>query len=73
MGNVMRTPASILRLGGGLPAAGPTGYGLFQVLLALVQIAIRILMLAGYRPASAWARSNSPHAFGTRCKLGYNV
>jgi hypothetical protein len=46
--NVMRTPASILGLGGGLPAAGPTSYGLFQMLLGLVQIAIRILMLAGY-------------------------
>jgi len=46
--NVMRTPASILGLGGGLPAAGPTSYGRFQMLLGPVQLAIRILMLAGY-------------------------
>ena len=45
--NVMRTPASILGHGG-LLAAGATCYGLFQMLLGLVQIAIRILMLAGY-------------------------
>jgi hypothetical protein len=44
----MRTPASILGLGGGLPAAGPTSYGRFQMLLGPVQLAIRILMLAGY-------------------------
>ncbi len=66
IGSVMRTSASILGLGGGLPAVGPTSYGLFQMLLGLVQIAIRILMLTGYRRAGAWARNNSPHAFGTR-------
>jgi hypothetical protein len=43
----MRTPASILGLGG-LLAAGATSYGLFQMLLGPVQLAIRILMLAGY-------------------------
>jgi hypothetical protein len=42
----------------GLPAARPTCYILFQILLGLVQAAIRILMLADPRRAGAWVRSN---------------
>ena len=64
-------PASIFRLGGGIPTARPTCYILFQMLPGLVQVAIRILMLAGYRRTDAWACSNFPHAFGThwnRCE-----
>ena len=66
LGNVMRASASIFGLSGRIPAAGPTCYELFQMLVGLVQLAIRILMVAGYRRTDAWARSNSSHAFGTR-------
>ena len=65
VGNVMRTSASIFGLSGRIPAAGPNCYELFQMLVGLVQFAIRFLMVEGYRRTGAWARSNSPHAFGT--------
>jgi len=51
---VLRVPASILALAGVLPAAGPTWYVLFQMLLGLVQFAIGLMMLAGYRRAGTW-------------------
>jgi len=54
VGGVLRIPASILELTGVLPAAGPTWYTLFQMLLGLVQVAIGLLMLAGYRRAGTW-------------------
>jgi hypothetical protein len=66
VGNVMRTSASIFGLSGRILAAGPTYYELFQMLVGLVWLAIRILMVAGYQRTDAWARSNSLHAFGTR-------
>jgi hypothetical protein len=51
---VLRVPASILQLAGVLPPAGPTWYVLFQALLALLQVTIGSLMLAGYRRAGLW-------------------
>ena len=57
---VLRVPASILALAGVLPAAGPTWYVLFQALLGLVQFAIGLLMLAGYRRAGPWGSFETP-------------
>jgi len=51
---VLRVPASALELVGVLPAAGPTWYVLFQALLGLLQFAIAVLMLVGYRRAGPW-------------------
>ena len=51
---VLRVPASILELTGVLPAAGPTWYVLFQALVGLLQVAIRVAMLVGYRRAGVW-------------------
>jgi hypothetical protein len=51
---VLRVPASILELTGALPAAGPTWYVLFQALVGLLQCAIGLAMLAGYRRAGVW-------------------
>ena len=48
---VLRVPASILELTGALPAAGPTWYVLSQALVGLLQCAIGLAMLAGYRRA----------------------
>ena len=51
---VLRIPASVLALAGVLPAAGPTWYVLYQGLLGVVQFAIALLMLVGYRRAGTW-------------------
>jgi hypothetical protein len=51
---VLRVPASILELTGVLSPAGPTWYVLFQALVGVVQVAIGLLMLAGYRRAGLW-------------------
>jgi hypothetical protein len=51
---VLRVPASVLELTGLLPAAGPTWYVLFQALVGLLQFAIGLAMLVGYRRAGVW-------------------
>ena len=51
---VLRIPASVLTLKGVLPADGPTWYVLYQGFLGLVQFAIALLMLVGYRRAGPW-------------------
>jgi hypothetical protein len=51
---VLRVPVSILQLVGVLPAQGPAWYALFQAFLGLVQFAIGLAMLAGYRRAGVW-------------------
>ena len=51
---VLRIPASVLTLAGVLPADGPTWYVLYQGLLGLVQFAIAVSMLVGYRRAGPW-------------------
>jgi hypothetical protein len=53
---VLRIPASVLALAGVLPADGPTWYVLYQGSLGLVQFAIAVLMLVGYRRAGTWGR-----------------
>ena len=51
---MLRLPASVLALAGVLPADGPTWYVLYQGFLGLVQFAIALLMLVGYRRAGTW-------------------
>ena len=51
---VLRVPASVLELWGVLPAAAPAWYVLCQALLGLLQFAIGLAMLAGYRRAGIW-------------------
>jgi hypothetical protein len=51
---VLRVPASLLELTGMLPAAGPTWYVLVQALIGLLQFAIGLVMLVGYRRAGVW-------------------
>ena len=57
---VLRVPASILELTGVLTPAGPTWYALFQALLGLLQVAIGLLMLAGYRRDGLWGSPGAP-------------
>ena len=51
---VLRIPVSVLTLEGVLPADGPTWYVLYQAFLGLLQFAIALLMLVGYRRAGTW-------------------
>ena len=51
---VLRVPATFLTLEGVLPADGPTWYVVYQGFLGVVQFAIALLMLVGYRRAGTW-------------------
>ncbi|HKO24987.1 MAG TPA: hypothetical protein VJY65_09675 [Chloroflexota bacterium] len=51
---VLRVPASIPERTGVLRAAGPTWYVLVQALIGLLQFAIAVAMLVGYRRAGVW-------------------
>jgi hypothetical protein len=51
---VLRVPASALQLAGLLSPQGPVWYMLLQGFIGLVQFAIGLAMLAGYRRAGVW-------------------
>jgi hypothetical protein len=54
IGGVLRVPASILQLSGVLTADFPAWYVLLQALIGLVQVAIGLAMLVGYRRGGTW-------------------
>jgi hypothetical protein len=54
LAGVLRVPVAILQLTGFLSADTPTWYLLFQGFLGLVQCAIGLAMVAGYRRAGVW-------------------
>ena len=54
LAGVLRVPASILQLSGVLPAEKPTWYMLLQAVIGLMQVAIGLAMLAGYRRSGVW-------------------
>ena len=51
---VLRVPVAVLQLTGVLAADVPTWYVIFQGIIGLVQVAIGLAMLAGYRRAGIW-------------------
>ena len=51
---VLRIPVTFLTLAGVLPADGPPWYVVYQGFLGLVQFAIALFMLAGYRRVGTW-------------------
>jgi len=51
---VLRVPATFLTLEGVLPADGPPWYVVYQGFLGVVQFAIALLMLVGYRRGGTW-------------------
>jgi len=51
---VLRVPASVLTLAGVLPADGPPWYVVYQGFLGVVQFAIALMMLVGYRRGGTW-------------------
>jgi hypothetical protein len=54
LAGVLRVPVVTLQLMGFLAADTPTWYLLFQGLLGVVQFAIGLAMVAGYRRAGVW-------------------
>ena len=54
IGGVLRVPASILQLRGMLPTDFPAWYLMLQALIGVVQVAIGLLMVVGYRRDGVW-------------------
>jgi hypothetical protein len=54
IGGVLRVPASILQLREMLPTDFPTWYLMLQALFGVVQVAIGLLMVGGYRRDGVW-------------------
>jgi hypothetical protein len=54
IGGVLRVPASILQLREMLPTDFPAWYLMLQALIGVVQVAIGILMVVGYRRDGVW-------------------
>ncbi len=54
LAGVLRVPLAILQLTGVLAADAPTWYVTFQGIIGLVQVAIGLAMLVGYRRAGVW-------------------
>jgi hypothetical protein len=72
LAGVLRVPVAILQLTGILAADAPRWYVSFQGLLGILQLAIGLAMVAGYRRAGVWGTSE-PRAWeaeSTRFRSG---
>jgi hypothetical protein len=54
LAGILRVPVAILQLTSVLAADVPAWYVIFQGVIGLVQVAIGLAMLAGYRRAGVW-------------------
>jgi hypothetical protein len=54
LSGVLRVPVAILQLTGVLSAIAPAWYVVFQGLIGVAQLAIGLVMLAGYRRSGVW-------------------
>jgi hypothetical protein len=54
IGGVLRVPASFLELSGAIPRQAPDWYLAVQAGIGLVQLAIGLLLVRGYRKGGAW-------------------
>jgi hypothetical protein len=54
LAGILRVPVAILQLTGVLSADVPTWYVTFQGIIGLVQVAIGLAMVAGYRRSGVW-------------------
>ena len=57
LAGVLRVPVAILQLTGVLPASTPSWYVVLQGLIGGVQLAIGLVMVAGYRRSGVWGAS----------------
>jgi hypothetical protein len=51
---VLRVPVAVLQITGILTTSGPTWYVIFQGLVGVLQVAIGLAMVVGYRRAGVW-------------------
>jgi hypothetical protein len=54
LGGALHVPAALLELTGVLPTADPAWYVLLQAFVGLVQFALGLLMVAGFRREGPW-------------------
>jgi hypothetical protein len=54
LAGILRVPVAVFQLTGVLFADVPTWYVIFQGVIGLVQVAIGLAMVAGYRRAGVW-------------------
>ena len=54
LSGVLRIPVALAELQGALTASGPTWFLVLQAFLGLVQFALGLLMVAGYRRSDIW-------------------
>jgi hypothetical protein len=54
LAGILRVPVAVLQLTGVLAADVPAWYVIFQGVIGLVQVAIGLAMLAGYRRSGVW-------------------
>lgn len=52
---ILRVPVTALQLTGHIAASSPTWYIVLQTVAAVIQFAIALTMLAGYRRSGVWA------------------
>ncbi len=60
LAGVLRVPATALEFAGMLPMTGPGWYLLVQAAIGLVQFAIGLAMLSGFRRAGVWGPFELP-------------
>jgi len=53
---VLRVPASLLQMAGALPQTGPAWYEVLQAAIGVIQLAVAVALLRGYRKAGVWGR-----------------
>jgi hypothetical protein len=56
LSGVLRVPASLLELGGWIPAAGPSWYVVFQALIGAAQFVIGLVLVIEFRRYGVWGR-----------------
>ena len=54
LAGALHVPAALLELTGALPTADPAWYVLLQAFVGLLQFALGLLMVAGYRRGGTW-------------------
>ena len=54
LAGILRVPASILELTGTLPTRDPGWYVVFQGVIGVIQLAIGLALLRGFRRAGVW-------------------
>jgi hypothetical protein len=60
LAGALRVPASILEVSGAIQRMGPLWYSLLQGIIGVVQFAIGVVMLRGYRRAGVWGGAVNP-------------